>query len=790
MDRKKTFGVVWVMLFILWQVSINVESQQLVIEKGVTDWQIVVSGEASISEKTAGTELQKFLKEVTGVELPVVTDDNTFSKHEIMLGDNAHLRKLNVTIEFEKLGDEGFTIRTVGDHIIIAGGRLRGTMFGVWTFLEDYLGCRWFTPEVNYFDHGGHDLGDKYRNLIFPEVRDIPERDRIEIGKIDDTQVPILEYRHAYPWRNPEWCVRNKMNGNNAFWNMPKYGNFLSFSNGHTFFKFVPPEKYFNEHPEYYSEIDGKRTAESAQLCLTNPDVLRLVTEGLKKWMREDPALGGYHVSQMDWGNWCQCANCITIDKREGTPMGSILTFVNKVAEAVEKEFPDKLVFTFAYDYAGKPGVRYSQKPPKTISPRKNVVVMLAPIMACFSHPIEECERNKTLKEDIEGWSRLLGPDTGRLYILGYSANAGHNLLPLPNFHILQKNIQFYVRNGVKGIYDGAYSRHTPEVQLRTYILSKLHWDPYCDVNKVMDEYLTGYYGKSAPYIREYIELLGDKVRKDNIHCGIHTQPAGQERGTPNSSPASAYLTPEIMKKLETIFDKAESIVRDDPVLSLRVKAVRLGAIDYFKICTMQPDDPKRDRLVDSFLEVTEKLGIFYWSENGLIDEAYKESLRLKITPNRLADMGKNLFKNGGFEDWSAGADKPADGWLSGTREEKDVKEGSYAVKLFSQKRGHIFIDQHIPLGNLAGKTIVFGVWAKSSIPISVSILDWVGDNHQVASGTSHPGDGNWHFINVVKGIRPDATGEIWFRMNHHPESLEDVVYFDSAIAVVKGVIN
>jgi hypothetical protein len=74
--------------------------------------------------------------------------------------------------------------------------------------------------------------------------------------------------------------------------------------------------------------------------------------------------------------------------------MASILTFVNKIAEAIEKEFPDKEIITFSYTY--------SVQPPKTIKPRKNVIIYYAPIGACFSHPMEECEKNAKYKETIE----------------------------------------------------------------------------------------------------------------------------------------------------------------------------------------------------------------------------------------------------------------------------------------------------------------------------------------------------------------------------------------------------
>ena len=120
-----------------------------------------------------------FLQEMTGAKLPIVSDQQPQGPKEIILGDNAHLRKLGVAIDLAALGNEGYVIRTVGDNLVIAGGQLRGNMYGVYGFLEDHLGCRWFAPGVSR----------------------IPKSPRLAIGPIDDRQVPALEYREPLPGR-------------------------------------------------------------------------------------------------------------------------------------------------------------------------------------------------------------------------------------------------------------------------------------------------------------------------------------------------------------------------------------------------------------------------------------------------------------------------------------------------------------------------------------------------------------------------------------------------------------
>ena len=241
-------------------------------------------------------------------------------------------------------------------------------MYGVYTFLEDYLGCRWFHPEVSR----------------------IPKHQRAEIGAINDTQTPIIASRdmHYFVGEDADWAARNKINGHHAHELTEQHGGRIRFASPmyHTFYRLMPGgvhqglQEYLKEHPEYYSEVNGKRVGEYAQLCLTNPEVVRIAIETVKRWIREQPDRTIFTVSQNDYGGWCECENCRAVDEQEESHMGSLLRFVNQVAEAIEEEHPDKYISTLAY--------AYSRKPPKTVRPRHNVLVRLSDIECCFSHPL------------------------------------------------------------------------------------------------------------------------------------------------------------------------------------------------------------------------------------------------------------------------------------------------------------------------------------------------------------------------------------------------------------------
>ena len=558
----------------------------ILAENGETDYRIVISHNASPSEKHAANELKHFLRSISGTDIPVVTDEEEIDEKEILIGDSLHLENIkDIDVDFRALGDEGFIIKTLGDYLIIAGGRLRGTMYGIYTFLEKYLGCRWFTSKVSM----------------------IPRMDKLVIREIDDVQVPVLEYREPFYTDafNVDWAVRNKVNGNFAKIDENRGGRVKYYPFVHSFDELIPRELY-KTHPEYFPLIDGKRVDGYAQRCLSNPDVIKLAIKRVKEWIKQHPDVKIISVSQNDTGKWCQCPDCRALDESEGTPAASIINFVDKVAEAIEKEYPDKYIDTLAY--------QYSRKPPKTLRPRENVIIRLCTIECCFSHPLETCDskENQEFKKDIVGWSRL----TDNLYVWDYVTNFAHYLMPFPNLYSLKPNIKFFIKHNVKGIFEeGNYSPggHGEFAELRAYILAKLLWSPDMDVDILIDEFLEYYYSKAAKPIREYIDMIHSIVMKKNIHVHIF------------DPPTSSFLNDDVLEKADQLFDEAEKMA-DSEEIRLRVKVARLP-IQYVILVTNRLERDDRKKLLDEFVTIARKVGLTHISERKTLEDWIKEQI-------------------------------------------------------------------------------------------------------------------------------------------------------------------
>ena len=590
---------------------------------GLTKYRIIVAGSATEQERYAAQELARFLYEVTGVGFPI--EDETAmggaaDRHLIFVGYGPHLKDVAADLTIEDLGEEGFTIGTRGSCLIIVGGRPRGTLYGVYAFLETYVGCRWYSSEVSR----------------------IPRRAELTIGPIQDRQVPRLEYRDDYYYDafDADWSVHNKCNGWGTRLDAKRGGKIIYKGRlAHTFFELIPPRDFFSKHPEYYAEIDGKRQwdvsgkwrlAEAVlrpdfdgwhgmtQLCLTNPDLPQLMAEGIRKWLRETPEANIVSVSQNDeTTNRCRCKDCLALEEEEGSPAGPLIHFVNKVAALVEQEFPKIAIDTLAY--------QYTRKPPKKVRPRHNVIVRLCNIECSFLHPLTH-EVNRTFYDDLIGWSKL----TNRIYIWDYVTNYRHYIQPFPNLLVLAPNTRFFVEHGVRGIFEeGNYESPGGELaELRAWVLAKLLWDPYQDFEALVADFLDGFYGAAAPHIKEYIDLVQAKAAKtlQFMSCYMDSTPPRNQ----------SYLNePDMVEKALEILAKAEESVRDNPDYLWRVRLARLP-IDYVRLVEWKSlrtaakaigstskclVDPDLKRLAAEFFAIADHWGILMFSERRALQE-------------------------------------------------------------------------------------------------------------------------------------------------------------------------
>ena len=503
---------------------------------------VVLPVNASTSQVYAAQEFQKFTEQLTGVRLSITNDAAPLPSRAVLLGDTRYTAALlGAPVDLKALGEDGFRLKTRPPHLLIVGGPVRGTLYGVYDVLERFGGCRWYSS--------WHSV--------------IPHRDALAVPTLDETQLP------AFALREPFWfdlfdgdlAARNKVNGN-AMRLLDRHGGHSHrFGGGlgscHTFNTLLSPEKYFDAHPEYFSEVKGKRVKEYTQLCLSNPDVLRIVTSNVLARIRKDPGADFYGVSQNDWHNYCTCPACKALDDAEESHAGSMIAFVNKVAEAVEKEYPHVIIETLAY--------QYTRKPPKTIRPRHNVMPCLCTIECDFAFPIGTSgfKENRAFLDDIRGWAAI----SPRLYVWDYTTNFRDYISPFPNVLALQDNVRFFRTNRVDYLFEqGAYQgRHGDFAELKAWLLAKWMWNPDLPQETLLQDFFTGYYGAAAPYVRTYFDALHSFYRDPANHpLRIFDDPARNQ------------IPDEFFGRAALLWQQAEAAVKDSPA---HLYNVRMGGV-------------------------------------------------------------------------------------------------------------------------------------------------------------------------------------------------------------------
>jgi len=499
---------------------------------------IAVSNVQIPSEVTASKELQTYIFRSTGVKLPIVKESKLKrGAGAIMLGSTVFAGKVGISPK----GSEQWVIRTVGNRLVLAGGRPRGTLYAVYHFLEDIMGIHWWT--------------------IWDET--VPNHKILSIGSLNLSGTPGFAYREIYDgelaWPK-EFYARNRVNGHYSMvpWS---FGGTLQYGlpyHVHTFSRYFPPEQYFATHPEWYALTKGKRNPQG-QLCLTNKDLFNAWVAKMKDFIKTSyadadkqgiPRPVYFSISQNDWEGSCECDNCKAIYEKEGHS-GLSLMFVNAVAAEIEKEYPEILVDTLAY--------WFYEEAPKTIKPRDNVRIRLCDVGEDVMHPMIHSNNKNGLRR-LQDWSKI----TKHLNIWKYGVVYTPNL-PTPSQLDYSDDVKTYKKYGVEGVFIELENIMTTDMwEMKTWMQDKLYEDPNADSDRLVKEFTDGYYGAAGQYIRDYLNVVHKALQDKPSYINFGGSPSGY-----------TFMTLDVTRKCNELFDKAEAAVATDQMILDRVRMAR-----------------------------------------------------------------------------------------------------------------------------------------------------------------------------------------------------------------------
>ncbi len=470
------------------------------VASGASAWTIVIPDRSTTQEREAAAQLATFLAEMSGVTLPIRSED-------------------------------GFEIRAVDRDLLLVAGppgdgatEPLGIVYAVNHLLETQLGVRLWAPGAVH----------------------VPRRDDVRLpGDLAITQRPPIWFRQVNygPANDPAYRRWHKLDRVQE-----DVGRLWAPRWVHSFFHHIGPEEHFASHPEYFSLVGDRRTP--SQLCLTNPEVLELAAESFERTFEQHPGVRYVSFSQEDNYDACACESCAAIDEREGTQMGSLLTFVNALAE----RFPERIVSTLAY--------QYSRRPPRTLRPRKNVSIMLCTIEEDRARPISTNPKSD-FPADLAGWCAIADD----IFLWDYEVQFASPVAPFPNLRTLSSNVRWFAGAGVRHLFLQGNGLRTELAELRCYLLAKLAWDPTVDVEALTDEFLAGYYGDAAPHLRAYVDLLHDELEASGEELVLYGNPA---------LAMDSWLRPEVLAEARVHLDAAEFEVGNHSVHTERVRTARL----------------------------------------------------------------------------------------------------------------------------------------------------------------------------------------------------------------------
>jgi hypothetical protein len=512
------------------------------------DWTIILPADAIESEQYAAEELRTFFEQATGIALPITNETSAVTGGRIFVGAGEAMRASAVGFDTAGMGSDDLRVVVGKRAIAIAGGRPRGTLYGVYTFLEDAIGVRFLTPDHTYVPRLPRDFA---------------------FTPMDKSYSPPVGWRYHDAGENVDYVFAVRRRLNYSFGTIPERlgGEFNLELINHSYGHLLPWARYGKEHPEYFDERDGKRPTETkndnfgpgVQPCMTNPDVRRIITEGVLADIARHPQRGNVSVSMNDNHQFCTCAKCKALDDAAGSNMGATLDLVNEVADVVAERHPGVMVGTLAY--------YWTRKPPVNVLPRKNVQIQLCSIEACQMHALDdpECPLNRGFCADLIGWGKL----TKNVYIWHYTANFRSYLIPLPLLRSVGAKIRFSVQNNARGLFMQGPGPGANLGGLRNYLICNLLWNPTRDENELIDEFLTLHYGSQAGAVREYIDIIHDAAEASGKHQHCF------------GGPADYGITPEVTHRALAVLENAMAAT-DDEILRTRLERETLGCYAAF----------------------------------------------------------------------------------------------------------------------------------------------------------------------------------------------------------------
>ena len=498
----------------------------------VQEYKIVQLGNSD-EELFAVKELSNYLSQFIGKKVEILDkpDKDIIDGKFIIVGisDSSFVKDV-LGIDLKNYSNQSFIIKPLENSIIIVGKEPLGTIYGVYYFLENYVGFKFLSRDFTY----------------------VPDSPIFELPNTDNLQNPKFLYREIFirEGEDPDFSLKRLLNGRLGHRNLYplKYGNV--FIKLHSIYDLVPPGIYKKTHPEYFC---------GAQIDFTNEEVKSIALQNAKKILNRYKDIKDkfyFVIGHADNGNYCLNQKSRKRIKEGGSPSTPYLDFVLFLSKELGKEYPNAVFTLSAYLWSRKPPKNYKKLP-------NNVAIFFSDIEADFSKPINSKE-NKNIYTDLLGWTKL----SDNILVWHYITNFNNYFQPYPNIYTVSQDIKEFSKiKQIKGVFlQGSYGTFYGDMSdLKLYVFSKLLWNPDSDVDFLIDDFIQKFYGKASIYVKEYFNLLYETFKE-------HPYPL-----RPKLLFSVPYLTPEFFIKAEDLLSRALNTTQNEPIYYEHVKRLKFA---------------------------------------------------------------------------------------------------------------------------------------------------------------------------------------------------------------------
>jgi hypothetical protein len=492
------------------------EKQLSVVEKDQS--QVVIVAGSGADDVKAAEELSRYIQKITGVKVGL-TDESAVTAHAIYVGNTRASESLKTLLTRENTGYDGYLVSPVANGIAIVGCN-GGTLHGVYDILYTW-GCRFYMP------------GDSGEYIPKAEKLRLSLKKHMEKPGMDSRVFATLDNNYGGPFGGSfyNWLAKNKVGG-------------LRYDHFHAFARLMPVDKYFASHPEYFALIKGKRVSSTA--CTTNPEVIKIIIEAVRNKFKNGDLSAS--VSLNDTDEACECEDCVA--ERKGFDASvNLFVLANKVASALEKDYPDRYIFLYGnYEFKGHlpEGTRIA----------KNVVPVWFPYSGGHSFEDKTCPVKKEKLTALHDWKLAGAKQTGvydylNLHEIEYPVTKSFDsqMKIVSNCNCIAGHFEIDNRSWVNN--------------LSIYLAARLMWNPKENMEPVVSEYFRLVYGKAAPLMKKYYDVLEALAAAGNPD--IHNQEAVYKN-----------MTPDVQEKLRSVLEDAYAKAEND-LFRKRVKAARVN---------------------------------------------------------------------------------------------------------------------------------------------------------------------------------------------------------------------